>query len=183
MSKSKENVKQTVPKPKQLTMPKIKRAAQKANKREEYILSTNESIRFNPIFPYDKVIDLIKELGEDMVYASENDIEVSDELFVEYVHLLCIKYFTSLEKGFAKKFEDKLLQLDYLIRSGYYKEIMDEVFMPAEVQKVFDAITDELNKSRFIEDMFVKTNKKLENLKIKNKELIDSIENIETPSD
>lgn len=173
---------QTTSKPKQLTMSKVKNTAKQIDKKEEYILSTNESIRFNPIFAYDRIIELVKELGQDMVYAAEKNVDIDDELFVEYVHMLCIKYFTSLEKGFAKKFEDKLLQLNYLIKTGYYKEIMDDVFMPNEVQKVFDTITDEINKNRFIEDMFIKANNKLEELKIKNKEIVESIENIKTPS-
>lgn len=180
VSKPKTTTKQSQPKPKNLTMAKVKRAAKEAYRMEEYELNDSDKIKFFPIFPQGRINDLLKELQQDQLYADENDIEFNadDEFMVSYVLFLCIKYFTSLEKGFSKKLEDKLLQFEYLVDTGYYNQIVNEVFMPSEIRKVFDVVAGQISTYQFIEHVNVLSNEQLEDLKIKNKDLLDSIENM-----
>lgn len=172
--------KQTTSKPKQLTMAKVKRVAKEVNRMLEYELDSEHKIKYYPVFPQSKVHELIRELANDMMNAGEKDIEITDELFIEYVCLLCIKHFTSLEKGFADNFEDKLLQMEHLVDTGYFKQIIDEVFSAAEIRKVFDTISDEINKNLFIEDLFVKSNEKLKELRIRNKDVLETFNKMKT---
>lgn len=164
--------------PKNLTMAKVKREAKSTNKMEEYELNDEDIIKFYPVFPYSKIVELAKELGSDMAEAEEQEIEIDDELFMTYAYFLCIKYFTSLEKGFSDKFADKLSQMEYMIDAGYYQQIIDEVFLPKELGKTIDRISDEISKTRLLDDFAKRTDRKLEELKFKNRDVLESLEDI-----
>ena len=174
MSKQKNQV----PKPKQLTMNKIKTEAKQAYKMEEYIINDkNEAIKFYPIFPQGRIDNLLKELREDLVYSAEKGIELDkdDEFFISYIMFLCIKYFTSLEKGFSDKVEDKISQFEYLKDSGYYDIIVGEVFMESEKTKVIDSLSKILGTQKFMEQIEQKTTDYVKTLEFRNKELFDKL--------
>lgn len=178
MSKEKTKAK-SMPKPKQLTMNKIKNEAKKTYKLEEYIINDkNEAIKFYPIFPKGRIDDLLKELREDLIYAKENDIDllIKDDFLIGYVYFLCIKYFTSLEKGFSNKLEDKILQFKYMKDSGYYDQIIKEVFVATELAKVTEALAEIFAMDQILMDLEQKVQNHLGSLQFRNKELIEKFD-------
>lgn len=169
----KTSPKQTQSKPKQLTMAKIKREAKEINKMEKYELNDNDSIRFYPVFPYGKIDDLLQEYQEKIRYAVEKDIMFPEEKTLQYIYFLCIKYSTSLEKAISDKYEDQILQMSYLVDTGYLKQIVEEVFLPSEINKVMDRISELLSTFQLIEHVNEKVREKTADLKIKNKEILN----------
>lgn len=165
--------KQTQSKPKQLTMAQVKREAVKTNKMAEYTLSTDEAIRHYPIFPQGKINEMLKEYQDQIQYATKKDILIPEEKTLDYIYFLCIKYFTSLKKGISDKYENQLLQMEHLIDAGYFKEIVNDVFMQSEINKVLDAITDLLSTFQLLENIDVQLNRKTEDLKVRNKDIIN----------
>lgn len=171
---TKENKKVTQQtKPRQLSMAKVKRAAISTNKMEVYELNEVDSIRFYPTFPQSKINEMLKEYQEQVRYATEKDILLPEDKTLDYIYFLCIKYFTSLEKGVSDKYEDQLLQMEYLIDSGYYLQIVNEVFVKVEIEKVLDSITDLLGAYQLLEQVNTQVNKKAEDFKVKNKDILN----------
>lgn len=183
MSKS-NKVNSQVSKPKQLTMNKIKTEAKNTYKMEEYSINDkDEVIKFYPVFPGSKIDEVIKEYQEDLIYAQSNDIESfgeDDGFTIEYILFLCIKHFTSLEKGFSQNLENKILQMKYLIDAGYYQQIIDEVFMQQEIRKVLDRISGNVATDNFIKHIGKVSEEKLNFLKEKNEEYLKTISAIES---
>jgi|SRR5690625_3668306 len=165
---------------KQITMPKIKKEASSINKTEEYIMNDkNEAIRFYPYFPEGKIDDLLEELREDVLYSMEKGIDLVDDdrFFLEYIYFLCIKHFTSLKKGISDSLENKILQFEYLKDTGYYRQIVEDVFLASELEKV----TNALAKLNAVDKMYTKIEQKTEDyvkeLEFRNKEVIEKLEN------
>lgn len=166
------------PKPKQLSMNKIKNQARENRRMEEYTINDkDEVIKFYPVFPDGMVDELLMELREDFVYAEENEIDLDDEHFLlGYIYFLAIKHFTSLKKGFSDKLEDKILQFEYMKDAGYYDIIVKEVFMPKELNKVTEKLAEVFATDKFMQDIQSKADQKLGQLKFRNKELLDDLE-------
>lgn len=164
---------QQAPKPKQLTMAKVKREATQTNKTELFELNESDTIRHFPIFPRSKITEMLKEYQSQIQYATANEILLPEDKALDYIYFLCIKHFTSLEKGISDKYEDQLLQMDYLIDAGYYMQIINEVFMPSEINKVLDALTDFMSANQLLQDVDTQINQKTENLKLRNKDMLN----------
>lgn len=132
------------PKLKNLTMNRVTRESNKINKMETYQLDNEYQIKFYPIFSYGKIEELLEEYQRDLIYAEEKgiDLEVSDRFVYRYIVFLCVKHFTDLGKSISDKVEDKILQMNHLVNTGYLNQIADEVFMVTEVHKVFDTMSN-----------------------------------------
>lgn len=181
MSKETNKTKQATkkaPRPKQLTMNKIKNEAKQAYKMEEYSINDkDEIIKFFPIFPQGRIDDLLKELREDLTYSAEKGIKLDedDDFFISYIMFLCVKYFTSLEKGFSDKVEDKILQYEYLKDSGYFDIIVGDIFMESEKTKVIESLSKILGTQKFMEQIQQKTTDYIKTLEFRNKEIFDRL--------
>lgn len=170
---------------KTLTMDKVGRRAKSMYKLEEYELNDEDKIKFYVEFPNRRINEMLKELQEDVQYANENGINGfdNDEFIMEYIFFLCIKYFTSLEKGFSKKLEDKILQMEYLVDTGYYGQIIDEVFMPSEIRKVLDTVAKVFSAGQFLEQVNNVAQEKIQDLEIRHQKYLEEIKALETNVD
>lgn len=167
-------------KPKNLTITKIKNEARKNRKMEEYTINNDgDIIKFYPIFPEGKIDELLEELKEDLVYAGDNDIELTenDNFFISYIMFLCVKHFTSLKNSIPDKLESKIQQFEYLKDAGYFNQIVNEVFLPSETTKVIESLSRVLGTQRFIQEIENKANDYVKSLEFRNQEMIDSIKN------
>lgn len=175
MTKEKNTQEKTV-KPKQLSMAQIRRTAVAANKMEDYDISDTEKIRHYPIFPQRKINELLQEFQEILQYTDEKNIEIKEEMFLPHILLLCIKHFTNLKKGISDKYEDQVRQLGYLVDSGYFEIIVSEIFMPSEIDKVIESMSDIMSRYQFMEKVSTQTMKKLQDLEVQNKNLMSDLD-------
>lgn len=164
-------------KSRQLSMAKVKREAVKTSKMEDYELNSVDKIRHYPIFSQGKINEMLKEYQEQTQYATEQDVLLPEERALDYIYFLCIKHFTSLKKGISDKYEEQILQMNHLVDSGYYTQIVNEVFMQSEINKVLDSITDVISSFQLLESVNTQINQKTESLKIKNKNMLNVLAN------
>src|SRR5699024_6990130 len=137
-----------------------------------------DKITYYPIFPQRKINELLEELRNDFIYANENDIDLEDEqIQIPYILFLCIKHFTHLKKSISDQVEDKIMQLESFIDTDIYKEILNDVFDQRELNKVFDSLGDIFGQSKFIERIEKKAHQSLEDLEIKNKDILNVLSN------
>ncbi len=167
-------------KPKNLTITKIKNEAVKTRKMEEYIINSDgDIIKFYPTFPQGKIDELLEELRKDIIYANDNDIELThdDNFFISYIMFLSVKHFTSLKNSISDKLENKIQIFEHMKDSGYFNIIVDEVFLPSELSKVIESLSKVLGTQRFMEQIETKSNDYLETLKFRNQQLMDDLDN------
>lgn len=162
----------------QLTMGKVKREAKEAHVLEEYVLNNdNDTIKFYPIFPGGKIDEVLDELHRDVHYANKNEIDLTkdDAFFISYTLFLCVKHFTSLKDGISDSVEDKIQQFKYLKDAGYYNQIVNEVFMTSEINKVIQALSESLGTQKFVQQIEERTTDYVKTLEFKNKEMMDNL--------
>jgi hypothetical protein len=168
----------TKPKQNNLTMNKIKREYKQTHETLNYELRNGMNLTFSPIFPHSTIEELLQHMGNQFKYAEEKGIEISEKFTFDYVLFLCIKYFTHLSKDISNVFEEQLSQMEWLVDTGYFKEICEEVFDQKEIQKVFDKAVDISSKFLFLEKLTKQMQQNVQELEIKNAETIASL-NIE----
>lgn len=176
--KATSSTKQT-PKPKNLTMAQVKRKAKDVNKMEEYELDTEGQIKvkFYPVFPESKVNELLEEMQGILAYViDEQGIEFTEKNLTDHIFFLCIKHFTHLGKDISDKFEEQLVQMEHLIDTGYYAQIINEVFAQSEMNKIAKAIADMQSKFEFLMSIDKTAEENLEQLELKNKEMFNTLD-------
>lgn len=131
-----KNKKQT--KPKVLKLSQVKKESSQVNKRELFELENGTAIEYNPVFAYDKIEELFIEYQNGHVFAQKNNLDFFDNQRNIYFYLLflAIKYFTHFEKELSNDFESQIIEMNHLIKTGYFTKIVDEVFNPKEVNKI-----------------------------------------------
>ncbi|MFS1518498.1 hypothetical protein V1503_18855 [Bacillus sp. SCS-151] len=156
----------------------IRKKAKEVNQKETYEFEDSTTLTFYPIFTEKKIEKLLEEFASLFKQANEKDIELSDKMTYYLTLLQCIKHFTHLGKDIQNNLEYQLDYLDALIDSGYFKKITEEVFVPQEIQKVFERMTDVLGKYKMMEDLMNDAQNKFYDLKLKNKEVFEQLGNI-----
>lgn len=166
--------KSTTPKVKELTLTQNKKVASQLNKMEEYELESVEAVvKFYPEFSYDRIEQLLKELTNSLKFIGENEIEIDEDTYMNYIFFLTIKHFTHLKKTIADEFDKQLVQMNELIATGVYKEIMDNVFQPKEIKKVLDSLGDIIGNTMFMQDVEARAQDKLSQLELQNKDMLN----------
>lgn len=178
VSKPKSSPKKTTPKPKNITMPRIKKDAKQNNSTETYEFNDTDKVTFYPIFPQRKINELMEELRSDFLYAAKHEIELEDEkIQIPYILFLCIKHFTHLKSSISDNLEEKIVQMESFMDTDFFKEIINDVFDPKELNKVFDSLGDVLGQGKFIERIESKAQQSLQDLEIKNKDMFNVLSN------
>lgn len=176
-SSTKQRKKQTATKSKNITMAQIKRQAKEVNKMEEYVLDTDGEteikVKFYPVFPHSKIQELLQELQDILVQANDQGVRFTDSQLNNHLLFLCIKHFTHLKNQISDKFEEQLVQMEHLIDTGVYEEIINEVFDQKEISKVYDKLAEIQAQYEFIMNIQETVQKNLENLRVKQKDLLN----------
>ena len=177
---------------KQLTLSQVKAKSKEIDKMEKYEITEGQdagkTISFYPIFSYTKIEELLTELQKVFIEAKEKEITISEEMNIYLIQLMMIKHFTHFKKqmpdtliGEGKK-EGLIDWLEHFRKTGLFKLILEEVFLPTETKKVFSSLTDFLSKSIVYSDIESEMNRKVQDLKLKNKDVISQIRNIDAES-
>jgi hypothetical protein len=160
-----------------LTMTKVKRQYKKTQEKADYELKDGLNLTFSPIFAHSEIEKLIQHMGEQFNYAEENGIEINEKFTLDYLLFLCIKQFTHLGKDISDKFEEQIQQMEWLVDTGYFKEIIEDVFMQTEVQKVLDKAIEISSKFLFLEKLTKQMQTSVQNLQLKNADVITQLGN------
>ncbi|MEH7116043.1 hypothetical protein V7128_01290 [Neobacillus vireti] len=168
MAKAKQN---------NLTLTKVKKQYKKTQEKADYTLKDGLNLTVSPIFPHSEIEKLIQHMSEQFKQADENGIEITEKFTYDYVLFLCIKHFTHLGKEISDKFEEQIQQMEWLVDTGYFKEIVEDVFMQTEIQKVFDKAVEISSKFLFLEKLTQQMQTNVQSLELKNADMISQLGN------
>ena len=164
-------------KQKNLTLATVKKQYKKSHSKEDYELKDGLNLNFSPIFPHRDIEKLLEHMAEQFKYAEENGIEITDKFTMDYTLFLMIRQFTHLGKDISDKFEEQIQQMEWLVDTGYFKEIVEEVFMQSEIQKVFDKAVEVSSKFIFLEKLTTQMQEKVSTLELQNKDVLSELGN------
>ena len=165
-------------KAKNITLASIKKEAKNANTMETYELDDLTQVSFYPIFSLRKIRDLQNELMALYVEANESDVHINDEHLTSMTMALIVKHFTHLKSSFPKDVKKFLAVTNDLIDTGFMEIMFEEIFMKAEVEKVFTQIGKQIATSQFYDKMEKTVLQATEDLEIKNKENIEALKSV-----
>lgn len=160
-----------------LKMADVKKKHKELDTIETYTFDDGRELKFYPFFKVSVIEELIQELAEKINYANEKGIEINDTFMLHYINFLCIKYFTHLKNSISEEFEKQIQEMEWLIDTGYYSKIINEVFLAQELHKVMDTVTDINSRAIFFEKLEKDLQHKLEKLDIFRMQILDKFEN------
>lgn len=176
MTKTKATSQAKKPRATELKLSHAKTKFDKGEKFETYTLVDGKVIKFNTFFLDGKINDLLNELHEKVVEANEKEIDFfsSDDNFMHFLYFLMIKYFTHFQKEISNDFETQITQMEWLVGSGYYDEIVNEVLPADEADKIMKKFADNAVKGYVLDILEQETKEKAEAL-VDNKEILSNI--------
>lgn len=107
-------------------------------------------VQFYPHFSSDKIDNLLQEIAA-FTTSKDKDgqsfvelINSSEENFMLCVYFFIVKEFTHIGEDMKdkKKPSELFPYFEALIKTGYLTELIDDVFLPEELQKVFKRIAE-----------------------------------------
>lgn len=161
-----------------LKLTKIKQIAKQNNTQETYEFEDGSTLNFYPTFPPSLIDEMFEEMQ--LIFQTKpEELELSEKLTHSYILYMCCKHFTHLKSQFkAKDIVGQLDELRSLIDSGYYEKIIEDVFSPIEIQKVFNQLAKFGSNYIFLEKMTQKMQDEVGKLELQNKHIF---ENLSTP--
>jgi hypothetical protein len=161
-----------------LSMKKVKAIAKQNNKTIKHEFNDGSTLTFSPIFSETKITELLKEFQSKLQHSAKKGIRMSEEFIYFYVHFLCIKHFTHLSKDISDDFEVQIDQMEELRDSKHYEEIVEEVFSPQELSKIWDKITDIMSRVAHMEKLSEQVAYKTEKLAAKHENISNVLNDI-----
>ncbi|MBL4950983.1 hypothetical protein JK635_01855 [Neobacillus sp. YIM B02564] len=159
----------------QLKLSQVKKQYTQIHKQEKYELKDGSTITFTPIFPHGDIEKLIEHLATQFKYAEEKGFELTDKFIQSYVLFLCIRQFTHLGKEISDNFEEQIQQMNWLIDTGYFKEIVEEVFLKEEIGKLFEKMVEVSGNYLFLEKLTQQMQNHVAKLELQNKDILKKI--------
>jgi hypothetical protein len=153
----------------------MKQKAKEVNQMEQYTFEDDTTLSFYPTFPPTLIEEMIKNIST--VLSKEGDeLQLSEDMMHKFIIFHCIRKFTHLSKQLkATSLSGQLAEMEAIIDSGYFEKIVDEVFLPQEIHKVFDAMTKISSNYMFLEKMTQKMHDEVSKLELKNKHLFENL--------
>lgn len=153
----------------------IKKKAKQVYTTEQYTLDDGSTITFHPHFPPLLIKELLTETQSILGQLGEG-VEMSAEKYHNYILFMCIKHFTHLKSQLkADTFVGQINEMNSLIDADLFDLIIDDIFSPVEIRKVFDQLAKFGANSQFMEKMTEKMQDEFAKLEIKNAELFKNL--------
>jgi hypothetical protein len=172
-----------------LTLTKVKQISKKMDETLVHIIEDglyqNEQITFQVLFDDRTIEELLTEFGKLLNDADEKGIELSQQMQIYLIYTLIIKHFTHFKSSLPStllgenKSAGMLDYLDHFHKTGLLAECMNNMFLPKEVSKVFDKMTDFAATGLLANQLNEEMVKKFEQLQIKNKEVFEKLNTIQ----
>jgi hypothetical protein len=156
-----------------LTLGKINKEAKKYNETELFEFSNGETLKIFPLFRPSVVEVMLEEYGEKLqIFEEELGEKIDDKFSVYYLHFLCIKYFTDLQKYISDDPKEQLKNFHNIIDSFYFKEIVEEAFLKEEIVKVWDVATTLTATHSQIGNLDKLLKEKIDSLDLQNRDIL-----------
>lgn len=158
----------------------IKKQAKEAHVTEVHTFEDETTLKFHPIFAPTLIEQMFEEMQE-ILKTKPEGLTLDDKTTYTYVSFLCIKHFTHLKNQFkATTFIGQMDEIKSLVDSGYFKKIIEEVFLPQEMQKVFDELNKISSNILFMDQMTEKMRDEVKKLELKNKSVFENLSKAKT---
>lgn len=154
-----------------LNLEEIEKLAKQYEDSEIYTLKTvNQDIKFNPYFSRTKIREIMEEFQRYMQSDDEADkkymkhVTSSDQNAILFWYFLAVKKFTSIGDELNRKRKVKSLFPYYkaILETGILEEIINDVFIYSELQKINSMFATEAGTMVAAEDFMSKYDEVLE---------------------
>jgi hypothetical protein len=153
----------------------IKQIAKETNTLEQYTLDNGSTITFYPSFPPLLIKSMLTEI-QTILSQVDEEIELSAQRYHDYILFMCIKHFTHLKSQLkADTFVGQINEMESIINAGLFDLIIDDIFLPVEIRKVFDHLAKFGATSMYMDKMTEKMQEEFGKLEIKNAELFKNL--------
>jgi hypothetical protein len=160
----------------------IKQIAKETNTTEQYTLDNGSTISFYPSFPPLLIKQMLEEC-QTILSQLGDDIQMSEQDYHNYILFMCIKHFTHLKSQLkADTFVGQINEMESIINAGLFDLIIDDIFLPVEIRKVFDQLAKFGATYQFMEKMTEKMQEEFGRLEIKNADMFKKL-SIAQPED
>lgn len=175
-----------------LSLATVEKVSKKIEKTRIHVINSGEyageQVTFQPLFDDLKIEALLTEFGQLMNESDKEDIKVSQNMQLYLIYILIIKHFTHFKNDIPSHLLDKEKQLgilkilDHFRKTGLLKECIDVMFIPSEVRKVLDRMTDVAAAGLLAMNLDKEMLDKLEKLREQNNDVFKKLDeiNIET---
>lgn len=154
----------------------MKKAAKESHTQETYEFEDGTTLKFYPTFPPTLIEEMIKEIST-VLSAEGDELEISEDMLHKYTLFMIIKHFTHLKSQLkGTTLAEQINELSAVIDSGYFNKIIDEVFVPVEVQKVFDQMAKISGNVAYLQKMTEKMQDEVAKLELKNGEIFKNLD-------
>lgn len=156
-----------------LKLTQIKKKAKENNLTETYEFVDGTTLKFYPIFPQTLIEQMFEEIQSSFQTKPE-ELELNEKMTHSYILYMVIKHFTHLKEQFkAATLVEQLDELSSLVDSGYFEKIIEEVFLPQEISKIFDQLAKFGGRFLFLEKMTEKMHDEVGKLELQNKDIFE----------
>ena len=169
-----------------LTFAKVKKNTQKYNESTMWEFSDGETLKVYPYFRPSTIEKLLEDLQKILIYAHEEKTEdmvtedgnISDTYIYHLIQFLCVKHFTAAKSIIKNDPPTLIAQQKEFVNSIYYAELINEVFIPSEMQKVWDKVTEFMASTQLFEELGEKVQDRVVELRTKHADAISKLDNI-----
>lgn len=126
---------------------KVLAEAKRFDETEVATVGDGFEVEFYPLFSSDKIDNLVEVSGSVINSDEEKGkpfielINSSDENFTLFIHFMMVREFTHLGQQMEDTKPSELFPyFEALIKTGYLAELVEEVFLPEEMRKVFKRV-------------------------------------------
>jgi hypothetical protein len=160
----------------------IKKQSEQLHETAQYELEDGHTITFSPLFGDLQIENMLEELQQHYITMKDKGIELSEKMNLYFINLLIIKHFTHFSKDMPSellavgKKAGLLDWLNHFADTGLMKTIMDEVFLPDQIMRVYDKLTEFVGTSLLLNELSEKTQRNLDVLRLKHSNAISKLE-------
>lgn len=173
------------PKQTNLSLAKVKKVSKSLKQTEIHVIEdghyAGEQITFYPTFNIKTIEELLTEFNELINEATKLKVGVSKENQFNLILLLTIKHFTHFKESInfsllGDKGKSGMIDtLDHFYETGLLHECINKMFLPSEMAKVFDKLTDFAAMGLLSVELDKKMLDKLDTLKIRNEDVFKQL--------
>lgn len=157
-----------------LKLTEIKKMAKSANSQKQHVLENGQTITFYPTFPPTLIEEMLKEISTTL--SSNPELKLTEEQIHKYILFMTVKHFTHLKEQFTgTSLTEQLNEMKSLVDSGCFEIIVDEIFLPDEIKKVFDQAAKMSSKYAYLERLAVQMEDEIKKLDIRNNSLLEKL--------
>lgn len=154
----------------------MKKVAKESHSQEQYEFEDGTTLKFYPTFPPTLIEEMIKEIST-VLSAEGDELKMSEDMLHKYTIFMMIKHFTHLKSQLkGKTLAQQLNEMNAVIDSGYFNKIVDDVFVPTEIQKVFDQMAKISGNVAYLQKMTAKMHEEVERLELKNGDIFKNLD-------